>query len=168
MSVSTSPEVRYEGHRYRPGNGLLRPFYGFETDTGDATGGTMIFNFELNGGASSKYAPWVVVNRVCFTATAADPGAFHVDQLNTDWERADNSGASLVIAPAGESVPHGGGTVVQWAGGIEGSYFLGRMLPGTLGRIRVKFDNVNLAVVNVSVTGYTTEDPLLAMEQIRA
>lgn len=163
MSVGTTLEPGISRYQIAGLPQKIQKFTVLGTDTGDVTGGQMDFNVHFNVESDRKFQPWVYVRHVAWGALTANPGNMQVVTQAGTFEtsvKSDGGTIPLLVVPQ-----NGPGTSI-WGGSNIGWFCVGRVLPATTGRVQLRFENVNTAVVRVYMSGILVESPQVIDERI--
>lgn len=134
------------------------------TGTAGVGSGTLDLVVEFNEGSTRNFQPYVAIQGGYFHNSVADIGDGQIFGAGDDWERTVRVG----VANGATRIPFHFDEIIgrlvdtlDFVGTFRRWTHLGRVELGTAGRVTMRFDEVDTAVVDMGLTGLISDRPFI-------
>lgn len=137
----------------------VQPFQASGALTGDVSGGNWAMLFDFNPDALVEYQPYVAISEMSVYSTTVDPKTLYMQAPAGAWEDNSLPRVLYVVDPVETQD-------VRYVGIQRMTHYVGRGIAGNTNSLQVYGDNVDGAVVNITIRGWLSEMPFQAPDNL--
>lgn len=163
MSVTTTVSVRSDGRKYPEPPSGMQIYAAAGSVIGSSGGGHQTVVFDFNPSGDRIFQPYVSIDFMSVNGSVAIIGNVWVYQVVNNWERSIGLARTIDVL-----VPVVTESSVQLQAAKHDTINLGRVELGTNGQLRFRAAEVDTAVMDISISGFISDQEMIGRDVWRA